>query len=87
MTLDHAISILGINRTRDNDLRPMVKALQMHEWLNTEEDNVRLAAARHVLRNWSAYTAECDRRRRGKRTGFEKALDRHHRSQHPSTHP
>lgn len=63
MTLDQAISILGINRTRESDIRPMVKALSLHEWMNDADDRERLAAGRHVLRNWKAYAAECNRRR------------------------
>ena len=68
MTLDRAISILGINRTRRNDLEPMVKALQLHSWLNTPQDEERLAAARFVLRRWSAYQDACNQRRSMRRT-------------------
>jgi hypothetical protein len=31
-------------------IRNMVKALSMHTWLNTREDNIRLQAARIALR-------------------------------------
>ncbi len=63
MNMDRAISILGINRTRDNDLRLMVKALGLMTWLNTPEDWDRHRAGQYVLRRWSRYTAECNRRR------------------------
>lgn len=63
MCMDRAIAILGINRTRNNDLRPMVKALGLFSWLNTPQQNERLAAGRYVLKNWAAYTEECNRRR------------------------
>lgn len=63
MTLDRAIEVLGINRTRDGDLRPMVRALGLMPFLNTAEDDERRAAAQYVLRRWNAYQAECGRRR------------------------
>lgn len=63
MTMGKAVSILGINRTRDGDLRPMVKALTLLPMLNTDEDNTRLAAARFVLRRWDAYQTECNKAR------------------------
>jgi hypothetical protein len=60
-----AVNILGINRQRDNDLRPMIMALNSHSWLNTPEETERLQAARWALRNWVDYQVECKRRRRG----------------------
>ena len=63
MDMDRAIQILGINRTRANDLSPMVKALGMHPWLNTPEDSQRREAAQFVLRRWRQYQNECNRRR------------------------
>ncbi|WP_353645723.1 hypothetical protein [Mesorhizobium sp. WSM2239] len=63
MDMDRAIAVLGINRTRDNDLRPMVRALGMMTWLNTPGDELRRDAAKYVLRRWSAYQTECNRRR------------------------
>ena len=68
INLDRAIDILGINRSRRHDLEPMVKALQLHDWLNTPEDEERLAAAKFVLRHWTAYTIECNRHRSMPRT-------------------
>lgn len=34
-------------------VRNMVKALSLHTWLNTVEENERLEAAKIVLRHWS----------------------------------
>jgi hypothetical protein len=58
-----ACEVLGINRTRDGDLDMMVRALSMLPRLNTAEETRRLHLARWVLRNWSIYQAECQRRR------------------------
>lgn len=63
MDMDTAISILGISRTRDNDLRPMVKALELFSVLNTPDEVRRLEAAKYVLRRWKTYQAECNLRR------------------------
>lgn len=62
-----AADVLGINRTKDNDLRPMVKALGMMSWNNTVEDDLRREVANWALRHWVAYQNECTRRRDGKR--------------------
>lgn len=63
MNMDRAIEILGINRTKNMDLVPMVKALGMMSFLNTNEENERRAAGQYVLRRWDAYQAECNARR------------------------
>jgi len=63
MDMNRAIAALGINRTRDGDLKPMVIALKLLPMMNTDEDNERLAAAQFVLRRWNAYQAECNSRR------------------------
>jgi hypothetical protein len=63
MSMPMAIHILGINRTRDGDLREMVKALGFFPWLNTQEDKLRLEAAQFVLRRWKLYQAACNRAR------------------------
>ncbi len=63
MDMETAIAILGINRTRDNDLRPMVKALELFSSLNTPAEVERLEAAKYVLRRWKAYQGECNLRR------------------------
>lgn len=63
MDMDRAISVLGSNRTRDGDLRPMVRALGLLPMLNTPADEERRSAAQYVLRRWPAYQAECGRRR------------------------
>ena len=48
MTLEEAIKLVSPG---DPFLKNMVKALQMAPWLNTEEDERRLQAAKLVLRN------------------------------------
>jgi len=63
MTIERAIALLGINRTRDGDLRPMVRALGLYPWLNTPEMTERRLAAQYVLRRWKAYQSECNRLR------------------------
>lgn len=67
MTMERAIEILGINRTRNGDLREMVKALGLHSWLNTPEETERRAAGQFVLRRWDAYQAACNEARNAKR--------------------
>lgn len=61
MTLDQAIKILGINRSREGYIEPMVRTLKLWEPMNSEDDNRRLAAGRYVLRNWAMYQAESRR--------------------------
>jgi len=63
MDMNRAIEILGINRTRSGDIAPMVKALGMMAYLNTDEENERRKAGQYVLRRWDAYQAECNARR------------------------
>lgn len=60
MNMERAVEVLGINRTREGDLKPMTKALGMMSFLNTAEDNERLDAAKFVLRRWPAYQAACN---------------------------
>lgn len=62
MTMDRAIAVLGLNARREF-LRPMIKALGLHEWLNTPAEHERRAAARYVLNRWRAYCDECNARR------------------------
>lgn len=63
MTLNEAVDLLGINRTKDGDIRQMVRALSLVEFMNTDEENRQLAAGRYVLRRWPQYQAECNLRR------------------------
>lgn len=63
MDLDKAIEVLGINRTKDNDIKNMVMALSMFSTLNSTEENERLNAGKYVLKNWPAYSSECNIRR------------------------
>jgi hypothetical protein len=67
MTMDRAVEVLGINRTREGDLAPMIKALGMMPFLNTAEDNERREAAQFVTRRWPAYQAACNAARDLKR--------------------
>lgn len=62
MNLDRAIEILGINTTRDHTTN-MVVALGFFSYRNTPEEEERRAAGKYVLRRWSKYQAECNRRR------------------------
>ena len=69
MDMHKAVAILGINRTRDMDLREMVKALGLLSALNTPEEDERREAAQYVLRRWKIYQAECNKRRDRNLTG------------------
>jgi len=60
MTMERAIEILGINRTREGDLKPQVKALGMMPFLNTMAQNEEREAGQFVLRRWDAYQAACN---------------------------
>ena len=59
--LKHAARVLGINRTRDGDLRPMVHALRLLPLMNTPQENERLDAAVYAMRHWTAYQNLCGR--------------------------
>lgn len=48
MTLEEAIKIVNPG---DPYLKNMVKALEIHPWLNSDEDTLRLKAAKLVLKN------------------------------------
>lgn len=48
MTLEEAVKLVSPG---DPFLKNMVKALSIHSWLNTEEENKRLEAAKLVLRH------------------------------------
>jgi hypothetical protein len=60
MTMERAIEVLGINRTREGDLTPMIRALGMMPFLNTADDNERREAAQFVVRRWPKYQAACN---------------------------
>lgn len=59
MNMGRAVEILGTNRTREGDIRPMVRALGMLAALNTPEEDERRAAGLFVLRRWAAYQDAC----------------------------
>jgi len=61
MTLSEAEKIVGRQQSTWA-IANMVTALQMHPWLNTEEEEARLYAARMVLRN-RFLSALADRRK------------------------
>ena len=57
MNMDRAIAVLGLNARREF-CRPMVRALGLHPWLNTDADHERRTAARYAgvsiyARKWS----------------------------------
>ena len=60
MTMDRAVEILGTNRTREGDLKPMVKALGFMAAFNTSAENERREAAQYVIRRWAEYQAVCN---------------------------
>ncbi|RWI88214.1 MAG: hypothetical protein EOR25_15630 [Mesorhizobium sp.] len=62
MNMDRAVEILGINNTK-GPLQNMMRALSIHAWGNTQDENDRLLAAQYILPRWKAYSAECNRRR------------------------
>lgn len=64
--LKAAARILGLNRTRDGDLRPMVYALRAIPTLNTAEENAMLEAAVYAMRHWTEYQNLCGRVRSGR---------------------
>lgn len=64
-TASLAASAIGITAS-GSDLRNMVKALRLHPWNNTRAEEERLVLALWALQNWSAFQAECNRRRGGR---------------------
>jgi hypothetical protein len=60
-TLRQAARVLGLSRTRDGDLRPMVHALRLIPSMNTAEENARLAAAVYAMRHWREFQNLCGR--------------------------
>ena len=73
MTLDYAMQILGINRTKF-EIRNMVKAQSsmVSQWLATKYDTQLLESGKFVLKNWKKYQDACneyrDKRFRVRRT-------------------
>jgi hypothetical protein len=63
MDIEIATKILGTNRTKEGDLKPMVEALELFSVLNSAEENERLEAAKYVLRRWKKYQAYCNENR------------------------
>ncbi|QIV65906.1 hypothetical protein Cp1R7AA1_012 [Mesorhizobium phage Cp1R7A-A1] len=59
--LRQAARVLGLSRTRDGDLRPMVHALKLFPAMNTAEENARLDAAVYAMRHWREYQNLCGR--------------------------
>jgi hypothetical protein len=59
--LKQAARVLGLTRTRDGDLRPMVHALKLIPSMNTAEENERLAAAVYAMRHWREFQNLCGR--------------------------
>jgi hypothetical protein len=67
MNAQQAVTALGVNHSpRGIPERNMIKALQMHPWLNTPEDNTRLAAALYARSSPHEFAEEQSLRRRRK---------------------
>ena len=62
MTIDRAISILGINRAR-YEVQNMALALTFGSYLNTKQEQDRLEASAFVLKHWKAYQQACNKER------------------------
>lgn len=62
MDIVRATDLIGMSATPDN-LRKMVKALNLHSWNNTVEEKARLEAAKFILKFGEAYRNECAARR------------------------
>lgn len=62
MDMQEAVDVIGINAMKI-PTRNMARALGMLTWNNTPADWKRKEAAEFVLKRWSAYQAECNRRR------------------------
>lgn len=62
MNAQQAADELGINRARW-EVQAMAKALGLHSYLNTLEEERRLLAAHWALHHWRAYCQECNARR------------------------
>lgn len=60
MDIETAVKILGVNRTKNRDLIPMVMALKILSSRNPKKDPQRLEAAQYVLDNWDEYKAYCN---------------------------
>ena len=60
MTLDYAMQILGVNRTKF-EIRNMVKAQSsmVSQWLATKYDTQLLESGKFVLKNWKKYQTAC----------------------------
>jgi hypothetical protein len=58
MTMDEACRIVGYNAPR-YATRKMTKALKIHRFGNTEEEETRLQAGLFVLRRWKKYQQAC----------------------------
>ena len=62
MTIDQAVSILGINRAR-YEVQNMALALTFGSYLNTKQEQDRLEASAFVLKRWKAYQQACSKER------------------------
>ena len=64
MNAQQAVTPLGLNHSpKGIPERNMIKALQMHPWLNTPTDNHRLAAALYARADPATFSDEQSRRR------------------------
>jgi hypothetical protein len=64
MNAQQAVTILGTNHSpKGIPERNMIRALQLHPWLNTTEDSRRLAAALYARADPATFSDEQSRRR------------------------
>ena len=59
MNMEEACDVVGYNASR-YAIRNMTKALKIHRFGNTEEEEARLQAGLFVLRRWKKYQQACN---------------------------
>ena len=59
MNMEEACGIVGYNASQ-YAIRNMTKALKIHRFGNTEEEEARLQAGLFVLRRWKKYQQACN---------------------------
>lgn len=60
ITAAYACLVLGINCTRV-PTQHMVRALSMHSWLNSADQEERRRVGKWALKHWDEYQRECNR--------------------------
>lgn len=59
MNMEEACNVVGYNASQ-YAIRNMTKALKIHRFGNTEEEEARLQAGLFVLRRWKKYQQACN---------------------------